>query len=139
MVAAWCLMAIVFVNSYTSSIVSYLMAPRFLPLINTVQELADSNELQMVIRKFSVESVVFVSSIMMKIIYMYLLFKPFSGHIQLFLKGATSGPLAKLGAFLRAHPENLLPNDENIEDKVYHNRLAFIAVKNQTRLNFDCW
>ena len=60
-VAGWCLAGIVFVNSYTSSVVSYLMAPKFLPLINTVQDLADSHVLSVAIRKFSVESMVFVS------------------------------------------------------------------------------
>ena len=50
-VAAWCLAGIVFVNAYTSSIVSYLMAPRFVPLIKTVQDLADSHELKISVRK----------------------------------------------------------------------------------------
>ncbi len=67
MVAAWCLIAIVLVNSYTSSIVSHLMAPRFLPLINTVQELADSNELQISMKKFALEPVVLVSIKMMNV------------------------------------------------------------------------
>ena len=40
------------------------------------------------------------------------------------IQAATSGSLAKLGHFLRAHPENLLPNDNQIEDKVYYQHLA---------------
>ena len=54
-VAAWCLAGIVFVNTYTSSLVSHLMAPRFLPLINTVQDLSDSYKLNIAVRKFTVE------------------------------------------------------------------------------------
>ena len=62
-VAGWCLMAIVLVNCYTSSLVSYLMAPRFLPLINTVQDLADSRDLKIAVFKFSaVDSALFVSN-----------------------------------------------------------------------------
>ena len=61
-VAVWCLIAVVFVNSYTSSLVSYLTAPRFVPLINTVQDLADSRELQVSSLKFtSIDSTLLVS------------------------------------------------------------------------------
>lgn len=61
-VAVWCLIAVVFVNSYTSSLVSYLTAPKFVPLINTVQDLADSRELQVSSLKFtSIDSTLLVS------------------------------------------------------------------------------
>ncbi len=56
-------------------------------------------------------------------------------NTKIFSKGATSGPLAKLGASIRAHPENLLMNEDNIEDKVNYNRLAFVAVMNQIYCN----
>ena len=45
------------------------------------------------------------------------------------LQDATSGPVAKLGAFIRAHPENLVPNDNNVEDKIYYQNFAYIRVK----------
>ena len=54
--AGWCLAAIVFVNSYSSSLVSYLMAPRYIPLMNTIQDLADSNVIHPFIRKDSFQS-----------------------------------------------------------------------------------
>ena len=61
-ITVWCLTAVVLVNAYTSSLVSYLMAPRFLPLINTVQELADSHDLKIAVLKFSaIDSTIFVS------------------------------------------------------------------------------
>ena len=61
-VAVWCLIAVVFVNSYTSSLVSYLTAPRFIPLINTVQDLADSREIKIAPLKFtSIDSALAVS------------------------------------------------------------------------------
>ncbi|KAI9556298.1 hypothetical protein GHT06_018872 [Daphnia sinensis] len=99
MVTAWCLTAVVFVNSYTSSLVSYLMAPRFVPVITTVQSLADSKEISLIVLKHtSVESTLFA---------------------------ATSGALAKIGAYLQSHPENQLNSLENIEDQVYYQRKAF--------------
>ena len=49
-------------STYTSILVSYLMAPKLLPLINTVQELADSSDLKIAVLKFSsIDSTIFVS------------------------------------------------------------------------------
>ena len=63
-IAAWCLMGIVFVNSYTSSLLSYLMAPTFLPVISTVQDLAESHYLHLIILKNTVvDSVLLVIGI----------------------------------------------------------------------------
>jgi hypothetical protein len=60
-IAAWCLMGIVFVNSYTSSLLSYLMAPTFLPVISTVQDLADSHDIEIAsLKHTSVDSALFV-------------------------------------------------------------------------------
>lgn len=44
-------------------------------------------------------------------------------------QAATTGSFAKLGASLRAHPENLLSILENIEDIVFHQRKAFSYVR----------
>jgi hypothetical protein len=43
-------------------------------------------------------------------------------------QAATSGPLAKIGAQLRAHPQNRLTSLENIEDKVFYQMIAFAHV-----------
>ena len=43
MISVWCLTAVVLANSYISTLVSYMTAPRFTPLINTVKDLADSH------------------------------------------------------------------------------------------------
>jgi ionotropic glutamate receptor len=63
LVATLCLMAVVFINSYTGILVSYLMAPKFLPLITTVQSLADSREITVAVSKHtSVEAALFVNT-----------------------------------------------------------------------------
>ena len=71
-VAGWCLAGIVFVNSYSSSLASYLMAPRFIPLMNTVQDLADSNVIRPFIRKDSFQSTTVMVSRLMRIIFFLL-------------------------------------------------------------------
>ena len=43
----------------------------------------------------------------------------------------------KLGAFIRKHPENLV-SDDNVEDKIYYQHLAYIKVKKKCPLDsFD--
>ena len=37
--------------------------------------------------------------------------------------------MAKLGLFIREHPEYLVANEDNIEEKIYHNNLAYVKVK----------
>lgn len=53
LVAGWCLAAFVSVQSYTCCLVSYLMAPKFIPFANTIGELANSNELTFVVLKYT--------------------------------------------------------------------------------------
>ena len=62
-VAAWCLTGIVFANSYSSSLVSYLTAPRFVQLMNTAQDLAESNQIRLLLRKFTFQYSVLMVSI----------------------------------------------------------------------------
>ena len=54
-VAVWCLASVVFVYSYSSSLASYLMTPKFVPLMNTVEDLVSSNNIQIMVRKFTSE------------------------------------------------------------------------------------
>jgi hypothetical protein len=55
-------------------------------------------------------------------------------------QAATSGSFAKLGASLRAHPENLLETLDNIEDIVFYQRKAFPYVISQSFFHscIDC-
>lgn len=53
LVAGWCLATFVLVQSYTSCLVSNLTAPRFIPLINTLEELANSHDITLVMLKYT--------------------------------------------------------------------------------------
>ena len=37
--------------------------------------------------------------------------------------------MAKLGYFIREHPEYLVANEDNIGEKIYHQNLAYVKVK----------
>ena len=64
-VASWCLAGVVFVNSYSSSLVSFLMTPKFVHLMNTIEDLVASNHIQITIKKFTSEySELMVSTMM---------------------------------------------------------------------------
>lgn len=53
---------------------------------------------------------------------------------------ATTGALAKLGAHLRAHPENQLPSLEHVEDIVYNQRKAFPhVIANSINFTYGCF
>ena len=49
----WCLAAFIFVQSYTSILFTYVVAPVNQPLINSVYDIVDRNDIQLLIRKGS--------------------------------------------------------------------------------------
>ena len=49
LVAVWCLMALILVNSYTGNLISYLTVPRMKPVVNSFEELANSQETKLTI------------------------------------------------------------------------------------------
>jgi hypothetical protein len=54
----------------------------------------------------------------------------------MFDQEVTSGVLAKLGAQLKAHPENQLPSLEQVEDVVYYQRKAFPFVNSVSYIHW---
>lgn len=63
LVAFWCLATFVLVQSYTSCLISYLTTPKFIPIANTIGDIADNGELSLVVWKFtSMEPVILVNT-----------------------------------------------------------------------------
>ena len=50
----WCLMSIVLVNAYLGSFMSRLALPKYDPIVESFEELADGNKLQVMAAKGSV-------------------------------------------------------------------------------------
>ena len=44
MTGAWCLVSLVLVLAYSSTLTSFIMAPHYKPLVNSIQELAEKLE-----------------------------------------------------------------------------------------------
>jgi glutamate receptor, ionotropic, invertebrate len=49
LVAIWCLMALILVNSYTGNLISYLTVPKMKPVVNSFEELANSQDTKLTI------------------------------------------------------------------------------------------
>lgn len=61
--SVWCLACVVLVYLYTGVLISYLTIPKMRPIVETVEELAESTRLQVVAIKNSIfESTLLVSS-----------------------------------------------------------------------------
>ncbi|KAI9551422.1 hypothetical protein GHT06_021755 [Daphnia sinensis] len=83
--SVWCLACIVLVYLYTGVLISYLTIPKMRPIVETVEELAESTRLQVV----AIKNSIFESTLLQ----------------------SSSGPLKTLGNQLRQHPENSLSGE----------------------------
>lgn len=124
-VAAWCLMAVVLVNSYTSSLVSYLMAPKYVSLMNTIQDLAESKEISLIVLKHtSMHSELLVCKQRLAELFKYQ-----KKLLQFYDKQAAKyGVLKRLGDRLRADPQSVLTSLENLHDIIFSQQKAFPTV-----------
>ena len=62
--AVWCLVSVVLLNAYTSILTSYLMAPRFHAMVDSIEDVAEiSRPTFMVLKYTSFESDIFVCPI----------------------------------------------------------------------------
>ncbi|EFX78830.1 hypothetical protein DAPPUDRAFT_320132 [Daphnia pulex] len=84
LMGAWLLAAMVLVNSYSGTVVSYLTAPKMMPSINTLEDLAASQDVGVIV----LDNAVFAQDAM----------------------EATSGTLKILADQVRHHPDRLLNN-----------------------------
>ncbi|EFX78831.1 hypothetical protein DAPPUDRAFT_104959 [Daphnia pulex] len=89
LMGAWLLAAMVLVNSYSGTVVSYLTAPKIIPSINTLKDLAASQDVGVIV----LDNTVFAQDIM----------------------EAQSGTLKILGDQVRRNPSRLLKNMLQIE------------------------
>ncbi|XP_046632858.1 glutamate receptor-like [Daphnia pulicaria] len=104
--SSWCLMSAVLVYAFSSCIIAYLTIPKSYLLVNSIEELANSEILQVATLKNSIFETTLLQS--------------------------NFGPLKNLGDSLRKNPENRLTgqyyNQEKLLDKVF-GRLALITGK----------
>ena len=48
----WCLAAFVFVQAYTSTLITYILAPTNDPLVSSFNELGERSDVQIILKKF---------------------------------------------------------------------------------------
>ncbi|XP_057379258.1 glutamate [NMDA] receptor subunit 1-like [Daphnia carinata] len=110
-ISSWCLMSTVLVYAYSSCIISYLTIPKSHLLVNSVEELANSQVLQVATHKNS--------------------------FFEATLLQSSYGPLKLLGDSLRNNPENSFGgqyyNQTRLLNKVF-GRLALITARLQLEM-----
>ena len=53
LVAVWCLMAVVLANAYAGTLFSFLSVAKLEPIVNSLEELAHSKKLQLILQAHS--------------------------------------------------------------------------------------
>lgn len=62
MVGVWCLTMVVVVNAYTGALTSSLVTPKYEPIANSLEELADRN-MKVAVHKYSLMAETFLVSL----------------------------------------------------------------------------
>ena len=59
---SWCIAALILTTMYSDILIAFIMAPDIKPLVNSVQELADSDEVNLVVwAKYATEGYILVN------------------------------------------------------------------------------
>lgn len=53
LVACWCLIAVVLVNAYQTTLTTYLMAPRYIPMVDSVEDIVAQPRPIFMVKKFT--------------------------------------------------------------------------------------
>lgn len=118
LMSVWCLVSVVLVNAYSSTLTSYLMTPRYHSLVDSVEDIANlSRPIFMVRLGTSPEATVLVhrNTINSNSYITYINLYIYRFIIYIF-KNANSGVLLKIGDSLRKYPIELrLPSLTKIE------------------------
>ncbi|XP_046447217.1 glutamate receptor ionotropic, kainate 2-like [Daphnia pulex] len=103
LVGVWLLIATVLVNSYSGTVISYLTVPKMKPPINTFEDLAISEDVELILLADNV--------------------------ITMQIMGAHSGTLKILADKMRRNPDNILRNIQKISESLTTSRYAFPFLK----------
>ncbi|XP_046462609.1 uncharacterized protein LOC124208780 [Daphnia pulex] len=101
---SWCLIAVVLVYAYNSTLISYVSLPTHQPIVNTFEDLAASKTLRVTTQRGSLSAEIILNS--------------------------KSGALKTLGDSLRRHPEDLLLTLPGQFDRILHSGCcAYVEVR----------
>ena len=125
LVGCWLLVAVVLVNSYSCIVVSSLTVPTVHPAINSLENLAASNDVSLIIRKdYALGQQIL--AIINKICIFHIFFLFVICHK---FQSANSGIFKTLGDQVRQHPDRILSTASETVQKLETGRYAFPYVR----------
>lgn len=124
-------MSVVLANAYAGTLFSFLTVTKLEPIVNSLEELANSKQLQLLIQdRTELAERLLVTYIILNKIYYHLL------KILISIKRATNGAEKIIGDSLRANPENLIANLGQVKQKLVKGTYAFTYVIILDKLTF---
>ena len=130
--ALWLLAATVLVNSYSGTLITSLTVTKLKPTVNSLEDLAASNDLVMTVSSNSVMSQnIFVSIIVTLVVFHGLQRTYMVKNIYYNLVGlqnGTSNTLKTITATMRKHPKSIYLTPEEGLDRLFSLKYAFPTV-----------
>ena len=122
---AWCLTAFVLVTAYSSVLISFIAAPVFYPLVDSVGELADRNDVSLVILKnYATDVILSVCWLRSKV---HTVFRLNFEHLY-FKNPGNDTLLKKLSKKLNSNPHSRCTNISHCYNQVRMGKTVFIQV-----------
>ena len=127
-VGTWLLVTVVLANAYAGTLFSFLSVAKLESPINSLQELAKTTKIQLILQAHTE----LADQILVKIIYKCVLLFINSKHK---IKSATSGPESVIGDSFRANPSNLISVLGEAKEKLKTGKYAFSYVLSDSSFN----
>jgi hypothetical protein len=127
LVGVWCLIAVVLANAYSGTLFSFLSVVKLEQIVNSIEELAQSKELQLIVQDKSELAIRFLV-IKLLIIHIYWIFND-ADNLHFYIQSATSGTEKLIGDSLRNNPGNLFATLAEAKRKLVTGSYALIYVK----------
>ena len=130
--ALWLLAATVLVNSYSGTLITSLTVTKLKPTVNSLEDLAASNDLVMTVSSNSVMSQNIFVSIIVTLVVFHGLQRTYMGKNIYYnlvgLQNGTSNTLKTITATMRKHPKSIYLTPEEGLDRLFSLKYAFPTV-----------
>ena len=117
-------MTVVLANGYGGVLFSFLSVAKLEPAVNSLEELANANNLSLIVQDKSVLS----DRLLVRRYLEYYSNSNSCVYTIELIQNAESGPEKIIGDSLRANPDNLVPNLQNVKEMLLTGNYAFAFV-----------
>lgn len=122
LVGAWLLIAMVLVNSYSGTVISYLTVPKMKPPINNLEDLASSEDVGLIL----LADTVIEQQIRVRLDHFYIIHNSVMRRCLChFPKDAETGALKVLGDQVRTNPDRIASSVPKLYSRLQSGNFAF--------------